>query len=189
MHNIVHDDAELVRLRAESAKLHRLRVEAVSAQDAARAAYAAAVTAHDAECRQAFLDGRQPPPPPELVLEPVASEFYEAEDRRLQEAQRSVMLARAGGFEAKLAEREAEILAEVHDLAARLAPLVAEAADIVASVASLRMAAAAERRDFGFAGPTRPRVYPGRIDREVVVGAALAGRSLLDVGEDAMAGR
>lgn len=67
----------------------------------------------------------------------------EGEERRLAELDRALLTRSAATFEAELAEREADILAEVHDLAARLAPLVAEAADIVATVASLRTTASA----------------------------------------------
>ncbi len=110
---------------------------------------AAAVARWQEQVRAAQLSGAVPPEPPTPIVVPGDSYVFHAERTRLHEAERALLAERADEYEAALAAREGELLAEVRELTGRLDVIAGEIAELTASAQTLRSASGSPTPVYG----------------------------------------
>ncbi len=101
------------------------------------------------QVRAAQLSGAVPPEPPTPIVVPGDSFVFHAERSRLREAERGLLAERADEYEAVLAEREGELLAEVREITGRLDAIAGEIAELTATAQSLRAASGSPTPVYG----------------------------------------
>ena len=139
-HKLLEEDPALVRIARELAKLDEAMVADAHRREQASSGYWAAMAKHAEVAEAAMLDGKAPPPPPEMPVVSGDPGIFSTRRRALVARRQETLADRSELLLRSMLWRENEILEAAREAAAVIDKLADEAQALAAAVGTVRLA-------------------------------------------------